>query len=103
VNKAKVNKLCICAVGTTCMRAIETSVSSEGYLKPFDGSTNKFISPTYEFSEADSLIINSHTPLSTLLILISAFAGHDLMMKAYQEAIKEKYQFYSYGEAMLIL
>ncbi len=103
VNEAKVNKRRVCAVGTTCMRAIETSVSTEGYLKPFDGWTNKFIFPPYEFSVADSLITNFHTPLSTLLMLISAFAGHDLMMKAYQEAIKEKYRFYSYGDAMLIL
>jgi len=103
VNEAKANKRRVCAVGTTCMRAIETSVSTEGYLKPFDGWTNKFIFPPYEFSVADSLITNFHTPLSTLLMLISAFAGHELMMKAYQEAIKEKYRFYSYGDAMLIL
>lgn len=103
VNNAKAKKHRICAVGTTCMRAIETSVSSEGYLKPFDGWTNKFIFPPYEFSVADSLITNFHTPLSTLLMMISAFTGHELMMKAYHEAIKEKYRFYSYGDAMLIL
>jgi S-adenosylmethionine:tRNA ribosyltransferase-isomerase len=103
VNEAKANKRRVCAVGTTCMRAIETSVSTEGYLKSFDGWTNKFIFPPYDFSVADSLITNFHTPLSTLLMMISAFAGHDLMMKAYQEAIKEKYRFYSYGDAMLIL
>jgi S-adenosylmethionine:tRNA ribosyltransferase-isomerase len=103
VNEAKAHKRRVCAVGTTCMRAIETSVSTEGYLKPFDGWTNKFIFPPYDFSVADSLITNFHTPLSTLLMMISAFAGHELMMKAYQEAIKEKYRFYSYGDAMLIL
>jgi S-adenosylmethionine:tRNA ribosyltransferase-isomerase len=103
VNKAKVNKKKVCAVGTTSMRAIETSVSTEGLLKPYDGWTNKFIFPPYDFSIADSLITNFHTPLSTLLMMISAFAGHDLMMEAYHEAIKEKYRFYSYGDAMLIL
>jgi len=103
VNAAKANKHRVCAVGTTCMRAVETSVSTEGYLKPFDGWTNKFIFPPYDFSVADCLITNFHTPLSTLLMMISAFAGHELMMKAYQEAIKEKYRFYSYGDAMLIL
>lgn len=103
VNKAKLKKSKVCAVGTTSMRAIETSVSTDGLLKPYDGWTNKFIFPPYEFSIADSLITNFHTPLSTLLMMISAFAGHDLMMKAYKEAIKEKYRFYSYGDAMLIL
>ncbi len=103
VNTAKLNKKRVCAVGTTCMRGVETSVSTDGLLKPFDGWTNKFIFPPYEFSIADSLITNFHTPLSTLLMMISAFCGHDLMMQAYQEAIKEKYRFYSYGDAMLIL
>jgi len=103
VNTAKLNKKRVCAVGTTCMRGVETSVSTDGLLKPFDGWTNKFIFPPYEFSIADSLITNFHTPLSTLLMMISAFCGHNLMMQAYQEAIKEKYRFYSYGDAMLIL
>lgn len=103
VNRAKVNKKKVCAIGTTSMRAIETSVSTDGLLKPFDGWTNKFIFPPHEFSIADCMITNFHTPLSTLLMMISAFAGHDLMMQAYKEAIKEKYRFYSYGDAMLIL
>jgi S-adenosylmethionine:tRNA ribosyltransferase-isomerase len=103
VNNAKRSKQRVCAVGTTAMRSIESSVSTEGFLKPFDGWTNKFIFPPYDFSIADSLITNFHTPLSTLLMMISAFAGHDLMMKAYQEAIKEKYRFFSYGDAMLII
>jgi S-adenosylmethionine:tRNA ribosyltransferase-isomerase len=85
------------------MRSIETSVSTDGMLKPFDGWTNKFIFPPYDFSIADSMITNFHTPLSTLLMMISAFCGHDLMIEAYQTAIKEKYKFYSYGDAMLIL
>jgi S-adenosylmethionine:tRNA ribosyltransferase-isomerase len=103
VNEAKSKKHRVCAIGTTCMRAIESSVSTEGYLKEYEGWTNKFIFPPYDFSIADSLITNFHTPLSTLLMMISAFMGHDLMMKAYSEAIKEKYRFYSYGDAMLIL
>lgn len=103
VNKAKENKKKICAIGTTSMRAIETSVSTDGTLKTFDGWTNKFIYPPYDFSIADCLVTNFHTPLSTLLMMISAFAGHDLMVEAYQTAIKENYKFYSYGDAMLIL
>ncbi|MDD2984150.1 MAG: tRNA preQ1(34) S-adenosylmethionine ribosyltransferase-isomerase QueA [Crocinitomicaceae bacterium] len=103
VNNAKENKRRVCAVGTTSMRAIETSVSTDGMLKPFDGWTNKFIFPPYHFQIADSLITNFHTPLSTLLMMISAFCGHNLMMEAYETAIKEKYRFYSYGDAMLIL
>lgn len=103
VNKAKLAKKKVCAIGTTSMRSIETSVSTEGLLKPFDGWTNKFIYPPYDFSIADCLVTNFHTPLSTLLMMISAFCGHDLMMEAYQTAIKEKYKFYSYGDAMLIL
>lgn len=93
----------VCAIGTTCMRSIETSVSTDGMLKPIDGWTNKFIYPPYEFSIADSMVTNFHTPYSTLLMMVSAFMGHDLMMEAYSQAIKEKYRFYSYGDAMLIL
>ena len=103
VNTAKKNKKRVCAIGTTSMRAVETSVSTDNMLKAFDGWTNKFIFPPYDFSIADSLVTNFHTPLSTLLMMISAFCGHDLMMEAYHEAIKEKYKFYSYGDAMLIL
>lgn len=103
VNEAKKNKKRVCAIGTTSMRAVETSVSTDNMLKAFDGWTNKFIFPPYDFSIADSLVTNFHTPLSTLLMMISAFCGHDLMMEAYHEAIKEKYKFYSYGDAMLIL
>lgn len=103
VNNAKQSKKKVFAIGTTSMRAIESSVSTDGMLKPFDGWTNKFIFPPYEFSIADALITNFHTPLSTLLMMISAFCGHELMFKAYDEAVKEKYKFYSYGDAMLIL
>jgi len=103
VNKAKLAKKKVCAVGTTSMRSIETSVSTEGLLKPYKGWTNKFIFPPYEFSIADMMITNFHTPESTLLMMTAAFGGYDLIMKAYKEAIKEKYRFYSYGDAMLIL
>lgn len=103
VNKAKEKKRKICCVGTTSMRAIESSVSSARTLNPYTGWTNKFIFPPYDFSIADCMITNFHTPKSTLLMMISAFCGHDLMKKAYEEAIKEKYRFYSYGDAMLII
>ena len=103
VNKAKANKKRVCCIGTTSMRAIESSVSSAKTLNPYDGWTNKFIFPPYDFSIADCMVTNFHTPKSTLLMMISAFCGHDLMRKAYDEAIKEGYKFYSYGDAMLIL
>lgn len=103
VNKAKVSKHKVCAVGTTTMRAMESSVSSQRTLNPYVGWTNKFIFPPYDFSVADCMITNFHTPKSTLLMMISAFMGHDLMKKAYEEAVKEGYRFYTYGDAMLIL
>jgi S-adenosylmethionine:tRNA ribosyltransferase-isomerase len=103
VNTAKENKKRVCAIGTTSMRSIESSVSTNGMLKPYDGWTNKFIFPPYDFSIADSMVTNFHTPLSTLLMMISAFCGHELMMEAYKQAIENKYRFYSYGDAMLIL
>ncbi|MFC0602991.1 tRNA preQ1(34) S-adenosylmethionine ribosyltransferase-isomerase QueA [Winogradskyella pulchriflava] len=103
VNKGIENKKRVCAVGTTSMRTIESSVSSNGRLNDFDGWTNKFIFPPYDFSIANCMITNFHTPKSTLLMMVSAFAGHDFMKKAYEEAVKEKYKFYSYGDAMLII
>jgi S-adenosylmethionine:tRNA ribosyltransferase-isomerase len=103
VNKAKDRKSNVCAVGTTVMRTLESSVSTTGYLKPFDGWTNKFIFPPYEFSIANMMVSNLHLPLSTLLMMVSAFAGYDFLMDCYQTAIKEKYRFGTYGDAMLIL
>ncbi|MBL7891986.1 MAG: tRNA preQ1(34) S-adenosylmethionine ribosyltransferase-isomerase QueA [Bacteroidia bacterium] len=103
INKGIARKKKVCCVGTTTMRAIETSVSTEGYLKPYSGWTNKFIFPPYDFSIANCMITNFHLPESTLLMMVSAFGGYDLMMKAYKEAIKEKYRFFTYGDAMLIL
>ena len=103
VNNALKNKNKICAVGTTVMRGLESSVSSVGTLNPYKGWTHKFIFPPYKFSIADSLITNFHMPKSTLLMMVSAFCGHDFMMEAYSEAVKKKYRFYSYGDAMLII
>lgn len=103
INKGINNKQRVCAVGTTVMRALESSVSSEKTLNEFRGWTNKFIFPPYDFSIANSMITNFHTPKSTLLMMVSAFAGHDFIKEAYEEAVKEKYKFYSYGDAMLIL
>ena len=103
VNNAKETRKRICAVGTTSMRAMETSFSTNKHLQPYSGWTNKFIFPPHEFSVADSMITNFHVPESTLLMMVSAFGGYDLMMEAYKTAIKEKYRFFSYGDAMLIL
>ena len=103
VNTAIKNKRRICSVGTTAMRTLESSVSSKGQLNPFEGWTNKFIFPPYEFSIPNCMITNFHMPKSTLMMMTSAFAGHDFLMEAYAEAVKEKYRFYSYGDAMLII
>ncbi len=103
VNNGIKNNKRICAVGTTVMRSIESSVSSNGQLNPYTGWTNKFIFPPYDFSVANCMITNFHTPKSTLLMMVAAFAGYDLTMKAYKEAVKEKYRFYTYGDAMLII
>ena len=85
------------------MRSIETSVSAESLLKADEGWTNKFIYPPYEFRIADSMISNFHLPKSSLLIMVSAFGGPELIQHAYAEAIKEEYRFFTYGDAMLIL
>jgi S-adenosylmethionine:tRNA ribosyltransferase-isomerase len=103
VNKAKAEKRRICAVGTTVMRGLESSVSSQHTLNEFEGWTNKFIFPPYEFSIANCMVTNFHLPKSTLLMMISAFMGHDLMKRAYKEAVDNEYRFYSYGDAMLII
>jgi len=103
VNKAKDERHRICAVGTSVMRAMETIVATDGHLKPNDGWTNKFIFPPYEFGIADSMVTNFHLPQSTLLMMTAAFGGYDLIMNMYELAIKEKYQFGTYGDAMLII
>lgn len=103
VNRSKDLKKKICVVGTTAMRAVETSVSTDSRLKPFDGWTNKFIFPPYDFHIADAMVSNFHEPESTLLMQVAAFGGYDHVIKAYKEAIKEKYRFLAYGDAMLIV
>lgn len=103
VNKAKDGNKKICAVGTTTMRAVESAVSAEKYLKPYKGWTNLFIHPPYDFSIANAMITNFHPPKSSLMIMVAAFGGYDLIMKAYEAAVKEKYKFNCYGDAMLIL
>ncbi len=103
VNKAIDEKKKICAVGTSVMKGIESSVSFSGKLKPFDGWTNKFIFPPYQFSIANCMISNFHAPLSSLFMSVCAFGGYDLIMQAYQEAIEKKYRFLTFGDAMLIL
>ena len=103
INTTKKNKKRICAIGTTSMKGLESSVSSFNTLNPYSGWTHKFVFPPYNFRIADSMITNFHTPKSTLLMMASAFAGPDFIKEAYNIAIKEKYNFYSYGDAMLII
>jgi S-adenosylmethionine:tRNA ribosyltransferase-isomerase len=103
VNAAKESKKKICAVGTTSIRAVESSVSAQGMLTPYNGWTNLFIHPPYDFEIANAMITNFHMPKSSLLIMAASFGGFDLMMKAYETAVKEKYKFFTYGDAMLII
>ncbi|MDR0789909.1 MAG: tRNA preQ1(34) S-adenosylmethionine ribosyltransferase-isomerase QueA [Bacteroidales bacterium] len=103
INKTKEAKHKICAVGTTSMKAVETAVTISSKVKAFEGWTNKFIFPPYDFSVADAMITNFHPALSPMLMMVCAFGGHDLIMDAYKEAIKEKYSFLTYGDAMLII
>lgn len=103
VNRAKENKKRVCAVGTTSMRSMESAVSANYMLKPMEGWTNLFIHPPHEFSIANTMITNFHLPKSSLMIMVAAFMGYDLTIKAYKEAVKEKYNFFTYGDAMLIL
>ena len=103
VNAAKDAGRNVCAVGTTVMRTIETAVGTDGHLKEFEGWTNKFIFPPYDFSVANSMVTNFHLPYSTLLMLVAAYGGYDLIMEAYDQALKEDYRFGTYGDAMLIL
>jgi S-adenosylmethionine:tRNA ribosyltransferase-isomerase len=103
INQAKKEKRRICAVGTTVMRTVESSVSSKQELNAFEGWTNRFIFPPFEFSIANAMITNLHQPKSTLMMQAAAFAGYDFLMEAYKVAIKEKYKFSTYGDAMLII
>ena len=103
INKAKDEGRRICSVGTTSMRSLESSISATQHLKTSEDWTNLFIYPPYDFNIANSMITNLHLPKTSLLIMLCAFAGYDFVMEAYQEAIKEKYRFYSYGDAMLVI
>ncbi|HMW39187.1 MAG: tRNA preQ1(34) S-adenosylmethionine ribosyltransferase-isomerase QueA [Saprospiraceae bacterium] len=103
INKTKAAGRNVTCVGTTTMRALESNVTASKQLRAGEGWTNLFVYPPYEFSIANRMITNFHQPKSSLLIMVSAFAGHELLMDAYQVAIKEKYRFYSYGDAMLII
>ena len=102
LNSRPLDKLQIC-VGTTCCRTLESAVSNQGLILPGEKSTDIFIYPGYSFKYVKSMLTNFHLPGSTLLMLVSAFAGHDLMMEAYAKAVKDKFRFFSYGDAMLIL
>lgn len=103
VNKSMKAHKRVCAVGTTSMRSIESAVSAEGRLKSAEGWTNLFIYPPYDFHIANSMITNLHLPKSSLLIMVCAFGGYDLVMEAYREAVDKKYRFFSYGDAMMIV
>lgn len=103
VNRAKNEKRRVLAVGTTSMRALESSVSAARMLKPASGWTDRFIYPPFEFSIANAMLTNFHQAKSTLMMMVAGFMGYDFMLEAYDVAIKEKYRFYSYGDAMLIL
>lgn len=103
INAAKDRESRVCAVGTSVLRALASSVCMNGHIMPYTGWTNKFIFPPHEFSVCTSMISNFHMPYSTMLMMVAAFGGYNLVMKAYDVAIKEKYQFGAYGDAMLII
>ena len=103
INKAKSKRKKITVVGTSAVRTLETVVVSGFQITAKQGWTDKFIYPPYEFKMSDMLITNFHQPQSTLMMLVSAYANKDFVMHAYQEAIKKKYRFYSYGDSMLIM
>ncbi len=102
VNKAKDQEKQVCAIGTSVLRGIESAVSMGGHMKVYDGWTNKFIFPPYDFTVCTSLLTDFHLPYSTMLMMVSAFGGYDIVMNAYEEAVKEGYQFGCYGDAMLL-
>ena len=93
----------VCAIGTSVLRAIASAVSMSAHMKTYTGWTNKFIFPPYDFTVTDALLTNFHLPYSTMLMMATAFGGYELVMKAYNEAVKERYRFGAYGDAMLIL
>ena len=103
VDKTKTAKHRVCAIGTSVLRGLETAAITEGRIKPFDGWTNKFIFPPYDFAVADVLVTNFHLPLSTLLMTTCAFGGYEKVMETYEIAVKEGYRFGAYGDAMMII
>lgn len=103
INKSITEKKNVCAVGTTVMRTLESSVSTQGFVNPFEGWTNKFIFPPYEFEVANCMVTNFQLPYSTLLMTVAAFGGYDFIMEAYEVAKKNDYRFGTYGDAMLII
>ena len=103
INSSKENRRKVIAIGTTSMKALETCVSITGKVKPFKGWTNKFIFPPYKFGVADAMVTNLHLPQSPMMMQVCAFAGYDFLMKAYKEAVNEKYNFFTYGDAMLVV
>ncbi|HPS73907.1 MAG TPA: tRNA preQ1(34) S-adenosylmethionine ribosyltransferase-isomerase QueA [Bacteroidales bacterium] len=103
VNRAKANRKNVVAIGTTSMKAIESSVAISGMLKPYSGWTNKFIFPPYDFSIANAMFTNFHLPQSPMMMMTAAFAGYDFLMEAYEIAVEKKYKFFTYGHPMLII
>ena len=102
INKARAEGRRIIALGTTVTRTLEHAVDDNGLLQAGQGETALFIRPGFQFRLIDALITNFHLPKSTLLVLVSAFAGKDFILKAYQEAVEQEYRFFSYGDCMLI-
>jgi len=102
IERARAGGHSVIAVGTTSLRALESSAASHGRVAPGDAETALFITPGYRFSVVDRLLTNFHLPRSTLLMLVSAFAGYDTIRAAYAHAIRERYRFFSYGDAMLL-
>jgi S-adenosylmethionine:tRNA ribosyltransferase-isomerase len=103
VDHAHANGKNVCAVGTEVMRALEHVVGTNGQIKAYDGWTNKFIYPPYDFTVANAFFVNFYMPQSTQLIMVATFGGYENVMKAYKEAVKEGYRFGDYGDAMLII
>ena len=103
INGAKERRNKVVAVGTTSMKALETTVSITGKVKPYNGWTNKFIFPPYEFNVADAMITNLHLPQSPMMMMVAAYAGYDFLKEAYKEAVDKDYKFFTYGDAMLII
>lgn len=103
VNTAKDRESKVCSIGTSALRAIESTVGMNGHIKPYSGWTNKFIFPPYDFTVCNALVSNFHMPYSVMLMMVAAFGGYEEVMHAYEVAVKEKYRFGAYGDAMLII